>query len=157
VRYRQIAFETNSSFLSKGLSCFCVLFVIIPAFDMAPIHRQTSTVDAYDQSVSSMVDLRFVFAARLLGRIEVRPMLRVISLGPTFLVYRALTGFRMASVDQSSSAQPVISLCSLRKGQEGHTTRRSFHCGCRASWRIARLKTRWEVSDSVIFVLRYFR
>jgi uncharacterized membrane protein (UPF0182 family) len=93
----------------------------MPAFDMAPIHRQTSTVDAWTQSVYSVVDLRSVFAARLSGRIGALPMLIVILLVPMSLACRVPVRFRMV-FDQSSSAQPVISLyiCSERERDIRH-------------------------------------
>jgi hypothetical protein len=81
----------------------------MPALDMAPIHKHTSTVDAYDQWDTLRLDLRSVFVTRLLGRIGVLPMLIAISPGPTFLVYRVLVRFRMV-FDQSSNEQPIISL-----------------------------------------------
>jgi hypothetical protein len=81
----------------------------MPALDMAPIHRQTSTVDAYSQCDTLWLYLRFVFVTRLSDRIGVLPMLLAISPGPTFLVYRVPVRFRMA-FDQSSNEQPTISL-----------------------------------------------
>jgi hypothetical protein len=80
----------------------------MPVLDIAPIHRHTSTVDAYNQPKNSVVDIRSAFVTRLLGRTGVLPMLIAILLSPTFLVYRVPVHFRMA-FDQSSSVQPIIS------------------------------------------------